>query len=97
MSKILETLSIWKYGYQKKKKKAHKRIDFPFNCNSCCVIYLLIWKLCLKQYVTSTVTTFRLRSNQHKSNIQLHGEGRRWFEQEKLIGHFFLCGHKGTH
>ena len=70
MSKILETGDQFESTVtKKKKKKMRKRIDFPFNCCSCCVVYLLTWKMCLKQYVRSTVTGFRLRFNQHKSNI----------------------------
>ena len=77
------------------KKKYH--INFPFNCNSSCVVYLLTCTVCLKQYVGSTVTRFRLRFNQYKSNIKLYGEGRRGFKQEKLIEHFFRCSENGTH
>ena len=40
---------------------------------------------------------FRLTFNQYKSNIKLYGEGRHVFNQEKLIEHFFLCSHNGTH
>ena len=39
----------------------------------------------------------RLRFNQHKSNIKLNGEGRRVFKKEKLIEHFLLLSHHGTH
>ena len=35
--------------------------------------------------------------NQYKCNIKLNGEGRRVFKQVKLIEHFFLCSHNGTH
>ena len=38
-----------------------------------------------------------LRFNQYKSNIKLEVEGVRGFKQEKLIEHFFLCSHYGTH
>ena len=37
------------------------------------------------------------RFNKCKSNIKLNGEERRAFKQEKLIDHFFLCSHNGTH
>ena len=40
---------------------------------------------------------FRLRFNQYKSNIKPNGVGRHGFKQEKLIEHFFLCSHNGTH
>ena len=45
----------------------------------------------------STVARFRLRFNQCKSNIKLSRKGRRGFKQEKLIEHFFLLSHNGTH
>ena len=77
--------------------KKKYRINFPFDCNSCCVVYLLTCKVCLKQYVGSTVTRFRVTFNQYKSNLKLYGEGRRGFKQKKLIELFFLCGHNETH
>ena len=40
---------------------------------------------------------FRLRFNQYKSHIKPNGEERREFKQEKLIEHFFLYSHNGTH
>ena len=77
------------------KKKYH--ISFPFDFNSCYLVYLLTCKVCLKQYVGSTLTRFRLRFNQYKSNIKLYGEGRRGFKREMLIEHFFLCSQNVTH
>ena len=35
---------------------------------------------CLRQLPCSTITKFRLRFNQYKSNIKLYGEGRRNFK-----------------
>ena len=29
-------------------------INFPFDCNSCCVVYLLTYQVYLKQYLGST-------------------------------------------
>ena len=43
------------------------------------------------------MTRFRLRFNQYKSNIKLYGEGKLGFKQKKLIQHFFVCSHNGTH
>ena len=82
--KILESGDQFESTVAKKKY----RIDFPFNCNSRCVVYLLTCKVCHKQYVGSTVTSFRLRFNKYKSNIKLYGKGRRGFKQEKQI---FFC------
>ena len=31
------------------------RFNFPYDCNSCCVVYLLACKVCLKQYVGSII------------------------------------------
>ena len=76
--------------------KKKYRINSPFDCNSCCVVYLLTCWVCLKQHIGSTVTRFRLRFNQYKSNIKLKGEGSRGFKQEKLIENFLLSSHNGT-
>ena len=45
----------------------------------------------------STITTFRKRFNQYKSNIKLYSEGRRDMMQEKLISHFFTDKHHRTY
>ena len=45
----------------------------------------------------STITTFRKRFNQYKSNIKLYSEGRRGMKQKKLISHFFTDKHHGTY
>ena len=60
-------------------------------------MYLLRCKICRKQYAGSTITKFRLRFNQYKSNIKLYGEGRRNFTQEKLIERFYRENHNGNH
>ena len=57
----------------------------------------LFVKVCLKQYVGSTVARIRLRFNQYKSSVKLNGEGRRGFKIEKLIEHFLLLSHNRTH
>ena len=72
-------------------------MNFHFNCNSICVVYLLTCKICAKQYTGSTITKFRSRFNQYKSNIKLYEEGRRGFVQEKLIERFYSQNHHGTH
>ena len=45
------------------------KINLWFNCLSRNVVYLLRCKTCEKYYVRSTVTKFRSRHNQCKSNI----------------------------
>ena len=73
------------------------KMNFHFDCNSLCALYLITCKKCKKQYTGSTVTKFRARFNQYKSNLELYGEGRRAFYQEKLIEHFFNRGHNGSY
>ena len=77
------------------RKRYH--INFKFDSNNVKVIFLLTCKSCKKQYVGSTVRTFRLRFNQYNSNIQGYGKEKRGFKQEKLREHFFCPNHSGTH
>ena len=35
------------------------KMNFHFDCNSICVVYLLTCKICQKQYTCSTITRFR--------------------------------------
>ena len=43
------------------------------------------------------MTRIRLKFNQYKSNIKLNGGGKHGFRKEKLIEHFLLLSHYGTH
>ena len=72
-------------------------MNFHFDCNSLCVVYLITCKVCKKQYTGSTVTKCRACFNQYKSNLKLYREARRGFFQEKLIEHFFNHGHNGSY
>ena len=58
------------------------KMNFHFNCNSLCVVYLLTCKVCAKEFTGSTITKFRSRFNQYKSNIKLYGDRARRFVQE---------------
>ena len=40
------------------------KTNFHFDCNSLCVVYLIICRVCKKQYTGSTVTKFRACFNQ---------------------------------
>ena len=73
------------------------KTNFHFDCNNVCVVYLITCKVCKKQYTGSTVKKFRARFNQYKSNLNLYGEGRREFFQEKLIEYFFNHGQNGSY
>ena len=73
------------------------KMNFYFNCNSDCVVYLLTCKICAKQYTGSTITKSRSIFNQYKSNIKLYGEERGRFVQRKLRENFYSQNHHGTH
>ena len=68
------------------------KMNFHFDCNNLCVVYLITCKMCKKRHTGSTVTKFRVCFDQYKSNVKLFGEGRRGFPLEKLIEHFFNHG-----
>ena len=75
-------------------QKSYK-INFRFDCNSSDVIYLISCKICGRQYTGTTVTRFRERFNQYKSNVNLYSQGVRGMMQEKMISHFFTENHNG--
>ena len=52
-------------------------------------------RLCRKQYVGSTITSFRYRFNNHKSSLARFGRGQRGICGEHLYSHFFSKGHSG--
>ena len=76
-------------------KKTYK-MNFRFDCNSQDVIYLISCTVCGLQYTGTTVTRFRERFNQYKSNINLYSQGVRGLMQEQMISHFFDFGHNGS-
>ena len=94
--KICEMIDDEKYFVSIRSNKKFI-INFRFDCNSQNVIYLLTCKVCTKQYVGSTTTKFRLRLNQYKSNLKLYGEGKRGFQQDSFLEHFFDENHSGSH
>ena len=59
------------------------------------MIYLISCKKCKKNYVGSTVTTFRKTFNDHKSSMIKFEKGQRGIPGEHLYKHFFEDGHKG--
>ena len=72
-------------------------MNFHFDCTSICVMYLLTCRICKKQYSGSTITNFRERFNQYKSNLRLYSEGWRDFKQQKLLEYFYSHDHHGAH
>ena len=51
------------------------KINFDFDCNIQCVMFLITCKVCQNQYVGSTITIFRKCFLQNNSNIKLYPEG----------------------
>ena len=56
-------------------KKVYK-INYSFNCDSKCLIYLFSCKVCGIQYIVFTVDRFRLRWNNYKSCQRNAADGR---------------------
>ena len=69
-------------------------INHSFDCDSCGFIYLITCKRCGKQYVGSTITSFRIRFCNHKSSLNWYGRGQRGICGEHLYAHFWEDGHK---
>ena len=51
--------------------------------------YLIKCKRCGKQYIGSTINTFRIRFNNHKSSLNRYGTGQRNIPGEHLCSYFF--------
>ena len=69
-------------------------IDSDFNCDSSGVVYLLGCKVCDKQYVGSTFTSFRARFNNYKSSSRKFSSGVA-VTQAELFRHFTEANHHG--
>ena len=75
----------------------------PLHCNSKHVVYLLECKTCGIQYVGSTITKFRIRCNNYKSQFRKYIERRdlgtlgrgKAVPQADLHAHFAQEGHNG--
>ena len=63
-----------------------------FYCDSDGVVYLITCKKCGLQYVGNTVTSFRLRFNNHKSSMMRYGKGQRGMGGQRLYAHFYTEG-----
>ena len=51
------------------------KINHRFDCMEKCLIHLLTFNKCTKQYVGQTVDTFRYRWNNYRSNSRKHAHG----------------------
>lgn len=70
-------------------------INHSFDCNSTGVVYLFTCQICKKQYVGSTITSFRARFNNHRSSLSRYGKGQRGICGQNLYAHFYSQGHNG--
>ena len=70
------------------------KINLKLNCNDNCLIYLLTWKCCGKQYVRETTDEFRLRWNNYKRKDRKNARNEAP-TQEHLFEHFKREGHSG--
>ena len=68
------------------------KINHQFECKMKCLVYLLTFKKCLKQYVGQTIDTFRYRWNGYKSNDRKFQPSEPCM-QEHLLRHFSSVGH----
>ena len=64
------------------------------DCNSKCVVYKLQCKTCNSQYIGSTITPFRLRFNNYKSQFRSFLRGNST-PQAHLFAHFSQGDHNG--
>ena len=70
-------------------------VNHVFDCDSEGVVYLITCKKCGLQYVGNTVTSFRLRFNNHKSSMMRYGKEQRGMGGQKPYAHFYTEGHEG--
>ena len=70
-------------------------INRAFDCNSCGVICLLTCMNCGKQYVGSTITSFRMWFNNNRRLLNEYGKGQRDICGEHLYAHFWEDRHGG--
>ena len=68
-------------------KKTCKKINYHFNCNSKCLIYLFSCKVCGKQYVGFTTDKFRYQWYNYK-NCQHKAEKEEHHMQKQLPDQF---------
>ena len=67
----VEEAEEFKYGNKK------YWINYPFDCDSEGVTYVVRCISCSKIYVGSTITSFRKRFNKHKSSMRKYKQGGR--------------------
>ena len=70
-------------------------INYRLNCDSKGIVYLIMCRKYLKQYVGSTITWFRTRFNNHKSSLGRYEKGMQNMPGEHLYEHFYGEGRGG--
>ena len=69
------------------------KINHQLNCDDRCIIYLLTWKQCQKQYTGETTDDFKFRWSNYKSSSR-KSDRRETCMQELLYRHFSSPGHR---
>ena len=73
------------------------KINYSFDCNDKCLIYLLSCKSCGKQYVGNTTDHFRSRWNNYKSDVRKAESGNMENVKQKFLqSHFLQRDHQGS-
>ena len=70
-------------------------LNYDFDCDSTDTVYLTECEKCSKQYVGSTITSFRKRFNNYKSSLVRYGKVRGEYRETICMSIFFLKGNKG--
>ena len=70
------------------------KVNHKFDCNEECLVYLITYNKCLKQYVGQTVDMFTSQWNNYKENSRKFDRGEICI-QRHLYEHFQLPGHAG--
>ena len=58
-------------------KMGNKKFYINFDCDSTGIVYLTEFEKCSKQYIGSTVSSFRKRFNNHKRSLVRYGEDQK--------------------
>ena len=66
------------------------KINYSFDCNDKCLIYLFSCKSCGKQFVGNTTDHFRSRWNSYKSNVRKAESGKMENVKQKFLENHFL-------
>ena len=69
--------------------------NYDFDCDSAGIVYLIECKKSAKQYIGSTITSFRKRFTNHKSSLFRYGRDQRGIPGKHLYAQFFGEDHHG--